>query len=76
MPGSDLATLVVAGFAGLAGLAIAFLGFACIDAGRGGYGHGPFPFLKQRTDWGLLAVGTVLVVVGSILFSAATEVLW
>lgn len=67
----------VAGFASLLiGTFLVLVGFFAIEAGKGGYGYGPFPFLKVPKDWDLIAIGAVAILIGMALGWAGWEVIW
>lgn len=68
-------TIVAGGVATVLGAFLFLLGLAVIEAGKGGYGYGPLPFLKVPTDWGLVGVGVVLGAVGGVTASAGLTVL-
>lgn len=69
------AELILAGFGAIAGLGLLLVGLAGVSAGKGGYGHGPFPMVPVPRDNGLIVIGLTLAVVGWILLAAAIEVL-
>jgi hypothetical protein len=70
-----IATAIAGGVAVLIGLSTAAIGWIAVSAGRGGFGYGPFPFLKQPTEWDLIAIGLVLVTVGSVISGAGLTAL-
>lgn len=69
------AAIVAGGFTTLVGLAIGILGWAAVEAGRGGYGHGPFPMLPVPRDNFLIGAGLLMVAIGSGLMVAGLNVL-
>lgn len=69
------ATLLTGVLTPVLGVGLAFLGIAAAEAGRGGYGIGPFPMLKVSTDWTLVGIGVALLVIGSILAGAGLTTL-
>jgi len=71
----SVAELIVAGFAGVFGLVMMVLGWITIEAGKGGYGYGPLPFLKVPRDNGLLLIGFAGVVIGTVLLGSAWVVI-
>jgi len=49
------------------------LGMGMVSAGRGGYGHGPFPMVPIPRDNGMILLGVVAMVIGATLvFSGYT----
>lgn len=58
----------------LVGLVLFVLGVVVADAGRGGYGHGPLPFVKLRVMWELVGLGAVLMVLGALAMLAGVSV--
>lgn len=70
----SVAAIITGGFAVVVGLALAILGWAAIEGGRGGYGYGPFPMIPVPRDNTLIGVGVVMVLVGATLVWAGLSV--
>ena len=70
-----VAELLTGGVTLILGVGLVVLGFGAIEAGKGGYGRGPIPFLKVPRDNLLLAGGIFLYMIGTILVFAAIEVI-
>lgn len=69
-----IAEFVVAGVTGVIAIVFIIVGFAAVEAGKGGYGHGPFPMVPVPRDNLLLGGGIVLMIIGAILLASAFEV--
>lgn len=69
-----LAELLVGGVTVIIAIVLIILGFAAVEAGKGGYGHGPFPMVPVPRDNLLLGGGIFLVILGAVLLMAAFEV--
>jgi hypothetical protein len=55
------------------GVFTGILGMETVSAGRGGYGHGPFPMVPTSRDDGMILLGVVAMVIGATLvFSGYT----
>lgn len=66
-----IAEFIAAAVTAAIGLALLVLGWAFVEAGKGGYGHGPIPMLPVPRDNGLIALGIVSYVLGLLLLLAA-----
>lgn len=65
--------LVVSVVAAIVGVALAVCGVVVFEAGKGGYGMGPFPMIPVPRDNGLMAVGLALFVLGWLIVIAALD---
>ena len=72
---SEYLSLIAGGITLAVGVLIVGFGFFCMSAGKGGYGHGPLPFIKQPTEWGLIGVGLGFVALGYVIISVAVDVI-
>lgn len=68
------AETLLATVGGVLGLVLVVAGLAAIEAGKGGYGHGPFPMVPVPRDNVLIGLGLVALLVGLTLLWAAQEV--